>query len=321
MTHIAAFITSPDVEHYAMKERHAARIEETTGAKVRLCTSEEEFVEALRGADIALCWRVKPEWLDQAPRLKWIATPAAGREGMEPLADRPGLTVTHGAFHGEFIAETVVGMILAEVRGVTDCVRYQEAGINWPRAEVSRHMRPFRNSHVVIVGFGRIGEWIARLCKPFGVRITGVRRRPAPKPAFFGEDDDVITVKQLDAILPETDHLVLALPRENDSVNLMDARRLALLPKSACLYSIGRGHCIDEDALVESLKASRLRAAYLDVFQKEPLPADSPLRTCPRVILAPHVSAAAALYMDRFVEQFLETYRTMWAPAHKAGKE
>jgi len=311
MPEISAFIPNPDVPGMNFTQRHAEMVERALGVRVHVCGSDDEFAESLRTCEIALCWRVLPEWLARARNLRWVATPAAGREGLG-VAASPTMFVTHGRFHGEFMAETVVGMMLAEVRGITDSVRLQAAGRNWPRKEVALLQRPLRGSHVVILGFGRIGEWIARLCKPSGVRVTGIRRTPAGRPTWFEEADRVLPLTELDSVLPEADHLVVVLPREEQCKHLLDARRLALLPRTAVLYSVGRGYAIDEAALAAALHAGRLRAAYLDVFHEEPLPSNSPLCSAPRMVLMPHVSAGAMAYMDRFTEQFIADYKQHW---------
>jgi phosphoglycerate dehydrogenase-like enzyme len=319
MPSIVAWIPNPDIAGMNFTQRHADIVERALGVSVRVCRSEEEFAEALRTCDIALCWRIPPGALAQARNLRWIATPAAGRDQLN-LDPSPSLHISHGQFHGEFMAETVVGMMLAEVRGITAAVRHQAAGDPWPRKAVADVQVPLRSSHVVILGFGRIGEWIGRLCKHFGVRITGVRRHPSAKPAFMDAHDRVAPLTELDSVLSETDHLVVVLPKEEQCKHLLDARRLALLPPSAVLYSVGRGYAIDEDALAAALHAGRLRAAYLDVFHTEPLPADAPLRSAPRIVLMPHVSAGAMPYMDRFAEQFIAEYKAKWAGTGTAAQ-
>jgi len=290
---IAVWLTSDDVPGFNFTAAHAAQVAAATGAAVRVCANGTEFAAALAAADVALTWRIPAGALAGAHRLRWIATPAAGRDYLN-LAAVPGVRITYGHFHGEFMAETVLGMMLAEARGLTDAVRRQLAGELWPRQAVGARCRSLRGTHAVIVGYGNIGRWIARLGRPFGVRVTGLRRQ---------------TVHRLDALLPATDHLVLVLPAEDDSRHLLDARRLALLPAHAVVYNVGRGHCVAEAALAAALQDGRLRAAYLDVYQREPLPADSPLRRCPNAVLLPHTSAASPFYMDRFVTEFLADYR------------
>jgi phosphoglycerate dehydrogenase-like enzyme len=162
-----------------------------------------------------------------------------------------------------------------------------------------------RGSHVVIVGFGSIGRTIGKQLKGFGVRITGVKRSPAHAPDYFDKDDRIASTEALDQILPQADHLVLCLPGGKDTDRLLDQRRLALLPLRAWVYNVGRGNAIDEEALARSLKDGALSGACLDVYEREPLPSGSPLRTAPNVLLMPHASAFAPNYMDRYLDELI----------------
>lgn len=143
---------------------------------------------------------------------------------------------------------------------------------------------------MTIVGLGAIGREIARLARAFGLRVIGVRRSP-PTP----EDpvDELVHPRELDRMLPVSDWLTLACPLTLETRGLIDARRLALLPRGAYVLNVARGEVIDETALIEALQSGHLGGAYLDVFREEPLPADSPLWTMPNVFLSPHNSAVS----------------------------
>jgi phosphoglycerate dehydrogenase-like enzyme len=305
--HIAVFLPSRS-EHWRFQPRHEAMLRAAfSRADVTLCEDEAGFLEALPRATVALVWRFDPAWLERAGALTWIATPAAGHEGV-PVESTDALTVTHGRFHGELMGETVLGMMLALTRGLAASMRLM-AEDPWPTAAVGASMRPLRGRHLVILGFGRIGRWIGRLAKPFGMRVTGIKRTPVDPPAWFAPEDRVRTADHLDAVLPEADHLALALPGTTGTDCILDARRIGLLPEGAFVYNVGRGNAIDEAALAAALADGRLGGAGLDVFEKEPLPADAPIRACPRAILMPHASALSPNYLDLFVQEFIERYR------------
>jgi phosphoglycerate dehydrogenase-like enzyme len=299
------------VPAFAFQPRHAARLRrELPGVSVRVCQSSTTLRQALRHAQIAVVWRFEQAWLDAAPQLRWIATPAAGRDyfHVTPPAGR-ALDVTYGSFHGQIIAETVAAWVLALNRGVLDAARLQERGEIWPQSELAPLQRTIRGTEAVIVGFGHIGEWIGRSLKPFGVRITGVRRHlPRRRPDWFERGDRIVSMAQLDAALTEADHLILALPGGPATDRLIDGRRLARLGPQAAVYNVGRGNAIDEAALAAALKAGRLRAACLDVFGTEPLPPDAPLLRAPNVFLLPHLSAAAPAYLDLFLDEFVRIF-------------
>jgi phosphoglycerate dehydrogenase-like enzyme len=254
---------------------------------------------------VALTWAFLQEWFALAPHLKRVATPAAGRDFFA-LSPPPRVKVRYGTHHGPIMAETVIGLMLAFDRGLFTAYRHQLRGELWPR-EALYNVRLLAGTHAVIVGFGHIGAEIGRRLKPFGVRITGVRRSvPGKAPAWFRDGDAVVPVSKLNAALRQADHVILVLPSDTGTDRLMDAARLAALPKHAVVYNVGRGNCIDEAALAKALKSGRLRGACLDVFAQEPLTAESPLsRNLPGLVRVPHASAFAETYIDRFMDEVI----------------
>lgn len=310
---VAVWLTDPVVDCWTLQPAHLRRLRrELPGARIIPCADADAFRRALPGARAAVVWVFRPAWLDLAPHLEWIATPAAGRDYFHVA--RPGLDLTYGRFHGRIMGQTVAAMVLAENRGVLASCRAMQAGQAWPRGILSPVMRTLEGTHAVILGFGGIGTWIARYLKPFGVRITGVRRHPRAqaRPAWFEAGDRVAGLGRLEALLPTADHLILALPATPETDNLLDARRLALLPPTAALYNVGRGNAIDETALARALRAGRLRAACLDVFRREPLPPSSPLRRAPNVLLMPHASAIDPRYLDRFLDEYIPQFQARY---------
>ena len=294
------------VPFFAIRARHLARLRAAfPDAKVAWCRSEASFLRALPGAQVALTWAFRQAWFERAPKLRRIATPAAGRDFF-PIAPPAGVKVRHGTFHGALMGETVLGMMLGFERGLFESYRRQLAGELWPR-EALDGVRLLRGSHAVIVGFGHVAEGIGRLLKPFGVRVTGFRRTPPERrPGWFGKGDAVLPMARLDAVLPTADHLILTLPSDTGTDRLFDARRLARLPQHAVVYNVGRGNCLDEAALAKALKAGRLRGACLDVFADEPLTRSSPLaENLPGLVRVPHASAFADEYMDCFLDEVI----------------
>jgi phosphoglycerate dehydrogenase-like enzyme len=181
------------------------------------------------------------------------------------------------------LAEWVVGAIIAMQRGLIES-RDAQARHEWASLEPPE----LSGRHVVILGLGSIGSAIADRLRPFGVQLTGVART---------ERHGVRGLADLDGLLPETDILIDLLPLSAETSGLLDARRLGLLPDGALVVNAGRGPTIDTAALVDQLRAGRLRAA-LDVTDPEPLPPDHPLWASPNVLITPHVagdSPAAAV--------------------------
>ncbi|MBI9106635.1 MAG: hydroxyacid dehydrogenase [Spirochaetales bacterium] len=271
--------------------------------KVIVCSNEKTFLKSLKDADTVFVWHFKQEWLKLAPKLNLIVTPAAGREFIQ--IDLPaGIKIEHSCFHGRLIGETVLGMILANSRGILASYQFQNTKA-WPRQELDKQMRLLQGSQVTILGFGNLGSQVGRLAKPFGPHICGIKRAAAASPDYFDKDDLILPLKELDSVLPQTDHLVLCLPASEETTNIINESRLKLLPSHASIYNVGRGNSIDENSLITALSSNNLRAAYLDVFKEEPLPITSPLRTCPNCFIMPHASVFCPNFMDYFIDEFL----------------
>ncbi len=302
---INIWLTHNEVDCFSFSEGNKLSLQnKIKDATITVSHSQAEFTENLSKTDIAIVWKYKQEWLSLAPNLKWIITPAAGKDYFEVIPPE-NIALDYCSYHGELMAETAVGMMLAECRGISYCAR---TTTEWPRRELNKTMKPFRNSHLVIIGFGNIGTWIARYAKPFGVKITGVKQTLIKKPDFFDNDDCITTIENLDNILPTADHLVLIAPATKKTDNIINAERIKLLKSTSSIYNLGRGNSIDEEALFVALKNNQISSAYLDVFKKEPLPRSSPLRTLPNFYLMPHASAISPNYLELFINEFTERY-------------
>ena len=284
------------------------------GTAVKVCGTADEFAENVRDSDAVLTWTFRQEWFDGASRLKILSTPAAGKDyfTVEPPS---GVWMMNGQFHGEIIAESVVGMLLGMERGILPAMT-EYAALPWPRRELAPRMRVLRGSTAMILGFGNIGRWIGKMLKPFGLRILGVsRHRDAERPEWFTGGDLCMDVGQMDAYLPETDHLILALPGTTGTTNMVNARRLALLKAGATVTNIGRGNAVEATALTAALENGHLAGAFLDVFPQEPLSISSPLMKTRNLWRLPHACAIAGNYLDLYVEDFVRQLKAARAGA------
>lgn len=232
-----------------------------------------------------------PAWLKRAARLRWLCSDFAGVEKYLDEAIWPSpdclLSNSSGAY-GPAIAEHIVMVLLMLLRRMPE---YQSAMAErgWP---CLTPIRSLTGSRVVMLGTGDVGRSAARRLKALGAAVTGVcRSGRAEEPAF----DRVLPIGQLDALLPQADALVMALPATAETAGVLSRERIALLGPQALVVNVGRGSAIDQPALVEALTARRLAGAALDVMEPEPLPPDHPLWQCPNTILTPHVSGNMAL--------------------------
>jgi len=218
-----------------------------------------------------------------APRLRLVFVNAAGVDGLAPFDWLPpGVLLvnnsgTHAPKAGEYIA--MAALMLAS--RMPELATAQRAG-RW----VQVLSPPLAGRRVTIIGTGDLGSAGARALRALGVPAVGVRTRAEPQPDFA----EVVAVADLDAVLPRTDILVLACPLTPATRNLLDRRRLGLLPPGAGVANIGRGRLLDQDAVCDALEAGALGGAILDVTDPEPLPEGHRLWTTRNVIVTPHMS-------------------------------
>ena len=195
------------------------------------------------------------------------------------------------------MAEWVIMRILELVKHVPAGFRHQLAG----RYEKDRSWQELSGKQVLVVGFGAFGREIVKRLSVFGVHIRVVNRSIKEDPnveAFY-------PLSELKALLPETDILILAVAGTADTYHLLDAESLSLLKPGSILINGARGSLIDEAALVRALQNGPLSGAALDVFEKEPLPADSPLWKLDNVLLSPHNSFVGEKNHERLMRVVL----------------
>ena len=304
MKTLLTYLTHPHVGTWNLQDRHLEQLSRHfPGVNVVNCLHSKDFIERLPEADAAMVWYFKREWLERAPGLQWIATPAAGR-GWIDLPPESDLPVHFGGFHGMMIAESVAGAMFYFCKAFELSRRMQDKK-KWARIKISQQITSLYRARVTVLGFGRIGRTIGRVLKPFGCVLTGVKRTPAEAPDYFTGADRIVTADRLDTVLGETDHLVLVLPGGPETDGLLTARHFGLLPQHARLYNVGRGNVYREEDLVHALREGHIAQAYLDVFGEEPLPEMSPLWEFDNVLIQPHLSAASPQYLDLFVEELI----------------
>ena len=275
--------------------------------------SREEAGDALRDADVAFTPFLLPDWVDGAPRLRWVHSSAAAVEGLLPLpalAQRGILVSNSRGVQAIAMAENVIGglLVLARKYNRTLDAQHDHRWIqndlieDWPWLLHGKRM--------TIVGLGTIGMEVAKRAHAFGIGVTGIRRRTGePKPEFV---DRVLAPEQLTDALAGCDILVLSAPGVEATKRIVGREQLAMLPPAAVLVNVARGQVVDEAAMIDALRSGALGGAVLDVFEREPLPGDSPLWDLPNVVITPHSSGFRATHWDDVVELFadnLERYQ------------
>jgi D-2-hydroxyacid dehydrogenase (NADP+) len=273
----------------------------------------EERIEAIKDAEVAVCGGLSPELLANASNLRWVSFWIAGLDKqVTPELEARNLLITNASgVHAPNIAEQIITYILMFTRRMPYYMRAQTAR-NWAHDEI-RSFEELTGKTLGIVGLGRVGEALAVRASSFGMRVIAVKRDFSSRHNQSVIPDALYRPEQLPEMLSKSDHVCIAMPYTRETHHLFDAEMLAHMKASAYLYNASRGKIIDEQALIAALIKGKLKGAGLDVFETEPLSADSPLWEIESVIITPHVAGftphyfarASALFADN-LERFIE---------------
>ncbi len=256
----------------------------------------EVLLEKVREADALvslLSDRIDEELFDNAPKLRIIAQYAVGYDNIDlEEATRRGIYVTNTPdVLTEATADFAWTLLLAAARRLVDAEGFVRSG-EWKRKGVAWHPLMYlghdvHGKTIGIVGFGRIGQAVAKRAKGFSMGILyNSRTRKPEKERELGAE-----FKPLDSLLEESDFVVLAVPLTKDTYHLMNEERLKCMKRNAILVNISRGKVIDTNALVKALREGWIAGAGLDVFEEEPY-YNKELFRLRNVVLAPHIASA-----------------------------
>ncbi|CAH2600972.1 D-3-phosphoglycerate dehydrogenase [Rhodovastum atsumiense] len=296
----APFVLTPAQWHAA-----AARAGETDH-EVSFGFDTDAFTAAIAEAEILIA---SPSTIGSllpfaGPRLRLMFTTAAGVDALRPFERLPPgvLLVNNRGVHGAKVFEYAAMALLMLNTRIPAYAAAQRRG-SWE----PQFLPVIRGRRATIIGTGDLGAAAARAARMLGLSTTGLRTRALPHDDF----DRIRLIAELDAVLPETDFLVLACPLTPATAGLLDRRRLELLPQGAGVVNVGRGGLIDQDALCDLLDAGRLGGAVLDVTTPEPPPPDHRVWTTPNLLVTPHVSADEdpATYNAATLEVFFANLR------------
>lgn len=250
-----------------------------------------ELIAALQASDAVIC-RSQPqltaEVLAAPGKLRAIARAGVGVDNIDvPAATRQGIVVMNTP-SGNTVsaAEHTIALMMALARQIPAADAKMKAG-GWDRNKFVGTQ--LTGKTLGVVGLGRIGQEVAKRAVGLGMTILGYDPFVSvAKAAELG----ITATTTLEALLPQVDVLTLHIPMTAETKNLIGAKQLAAMKKSARVLNVARGGIIDEAALAEALTAGTIAGAAIDVFAVEPTPADNPLRNAPNCIVTPHLGAS-----------------------------
>lgn len=260
--------------------------------------TERQVVEFLEPAEVVVGWaRLTDAARARATHLRWIQAVSAGVDRLDP-ADYQQVIITNASgVAAAAMAEYVIGVMLLFAKGFPHLLRLQRTR-TWDRAFQAQEIC---GKTCGIVGMGAIGGETARRARAMGMRVLATRRSTTPRDTDEFADE-LLSPDDLPYLLEESDYVVVAAPLTPETRGMLGAAELARMKPTAVLINVGRGQLLDQQALIEALRGRRLAGAGLDVFEQEPLPADSPLWELENVVVTPHVSGGTERYAERAAE-------------------
>jgi len=281
--------------------RYRERLVDSNVVHYTFCESEEEVRQSIEHADIILGSISFPSHLlSLAKRLRWIQVTGAGVDAFLSKSDIPdGVMLTRAdVSFGDQIAEYVIGHLLSITQRLRN-VHHFQAERTWQPLEIGF----LKGKTMGVAGTGSVGRAVADRARGMGMRTIGL----ASSARELSQFETVYGPDGFASFLPQLDVLVICLPLTEKTRGMFGAQQLALLKDSAVLVNVARGPIVDEEALIDVLMNRQIRAAILDVFNREPLPDDSPFWTMDNVTITSHHSGLNI--PDDIIDFFLENLR------------
>ncbi|MGD0150873.1 MAG: D-2-hydroxyacid dehydrogenase [Xanthobacteraceae bacterium] len=295
------------VDVHAEIYRDALR-EKFPALQFQLFHNKSEVTGDLSGIDVMMMFGIEVAdfMLAGAPRLQWIQSLATGVDHFLRCPSlKPSVLITSGrGIHGPPMREQVVYMMMAVSRDAVRAVGDQKAHF-WER----RLWSTLHGKTAAIAGTGVVGGAIAELLKALGMHVIGVTRTPRPAAGF----DEMIATDHLVEAARRADYLINMLPASADNIEIFNTAVFTAMKPTAYYISAGRGQTVDEAALLAVLRERRIAGAALEVFQKEPLPADSPFWDLPNVFITPHIGGYVIEYEDFIMPLIVDNMRLFLA--------
>jgi phosphoglycerate dehydrogenase-like enzyme len=263
--------------------------------------------DALKSADFMINSTPPRDHLrERAPKLKWIQTTSAGVDGLMPMTWLPqDITLTNNTgAHGAKAEESCLMALLMLQSRMSEVIKQQHERV-WKGIFTT----PIAGKTVVVVGFGDLGQGAGRAAKKLGLNVIAVTRSGTPHKLA----DRVVKATRIDSVLPKADFVIVTSPLTLETRGLVNRDRIRLLKPGAGFINIGRSPIVDYAALHERLESGELGGAVLDVFDQEPLPADSPYWAAKNLVVLPHISCDDPRYIEHLLDFWFSNFERFLA--------
>lgn len=270
-----------------------AALSAVPGLELVVCKDHSEVPQAMRGAEVLVL--SDPKGNEGAPiaaalrapdcSVRWIQVTTAGADGLLPHGVPPDIVITNqGGAVAPVVAESAMGMILALAHQFP-AILARSARREWIK-EFPQTPIALEGLTLAIVGYGHLGRQLAQRARGFEMQVLGLSRSRTSDDMA----DEMHPLSQLHAVLARADVVAVTIASSSATRHIIDAAALGAVKRDALFVNVSRGETVDQGALRAALQDGRLRAAFLDVTEPEPLPPGNPLWDAPNLLISPHVA-------------------------------
>ena len=291
------------IHTYTLKEGQLERINSRLGNSVEMIKVKDfgNAGDVLSKAQVLLTNQLEINQgdLERMKNLQWIQCVFSGINHF-PLGylKNRGIILTNArGVHRIQMSEFIVSLLLSIVR----------KSYHYTKAQLNRKWDPLKTDElhgktIGFIGVGAVARETARKLRVFDVRILGVKNKVEDVEYF----DEIYGTERLDEVLEKSDFVITLVPLNEETKGMIGEKQFRRMKETAWFINVARGPVVDEKALIKALEEGRIAGAGLDVFEKEPLPEDSPIWDLENVILTPHVAGPTPHYMDRLMDLFID---------------
>lgn len=272
--------------------------------------SDEELTEGIKDADVIFVNKIKlsESVLSKARKLKLICEAATGYDNIDiKYCKKRGIAVCNVPGYSTFsVSQITVAMVMYLVNHMPEYTRYTSSG-EYTESGIQNCLKPvFHELNRMtwgIVGYGNIGTRVATAARAFGCKVLAFKRTPC----------EGVECADIDTVMKKSDIITVHLPLTDDTRNLINRERIAMMKPDAVFVNVARGAVVDEEALCEAVEAKKIGAVGIDVYSVEPFSKESPyyrIKDMDNVCLTPHVAWGAYEARARCVAEMIENMRS-----------
>jgi phosphoglycerate dehydrogenase-like enzyme len=268
------------------------------------CADRGQAADLVGDADVYVGGMNRDIYL-AAKNVRWIQSSSTGINpylAIPELVESEVLLTSARGAHSVCLAESVMAMILAQTRGIVDCMRLA-AEHKWSGRGIRPKLLELRGATMGIIGFGSVGRALAKRAQAFEMQILAIDVFPNDKPEYVAE---LWALDRLDDLLRQSDYVVITVPYTPETDAMIAEEQFALMKESAMLVLISRGGIVDQVALAQALREGQIARAAIDVAVPEPLPEESELWDLENLLITFHVAGGSQYESQFFYDLFVE---------------